>query len=234
LFERKRTNLVPVVNDDRLVGIVGRSNLVQALAIRLGGVGAVVDVALVELSTMRGDFAPPLPRRPARGRRSCNRRGCAFALQVLTLAAGQCVAYPLSAGAQQKTMPVIGFLSSRTPGDSAGVVAAFRQGLAETGYVEGQNVAIEYRWAEGRYNRLPAFADDLVGRNRFDRRKRRPPFRMNGEKRDLDDPDGLHRPRRPGWGRSGRQPRAAGRQSHRIEHHGNRSGQHLPARTASG
>jgi len=94
---------------------------------------------------------------------------------VLTLAAGQCVAYPLSAGAQQKTMPVIGFLSSRTPGDSAGVVAAFRQGLAETGYVEGQNVAIEYRWAEGRYNRLPAFADDLVGRNRFDRRKRRPP-----------------------------------------------------------
>ena len=156
---------------------------------------------------MRGDFAPPLPRRPARGRRSCNRRGCAFALQVLSLAAGQCVAYPLSAGAQQKTMPVIGFLSSRTPGDSAGVVAAFRQGLAETGYVEGQNVAIEYRWAEGRYNRLPAFADDLVGRNRFDRRKRRPPFRMNGEKRDLDDPDGLHRPRRPGWGRSGRQPR---------------------------
>jgi len=83
---------------------------------------------------------------------------------VLTLAAGQCVAYPLSAGAQQKTMPVIGFLSSRTPGDSAGVVAAFRQGLTEAGYVEGRNVAIEYRWAEGRYDRLPAFAADLVGR----------------------------------------------------------------------
>ena len=134
--------------------------------------------------------------------------------------------------AQQKAMPVIGFLSAGSP--NAPLEAAFRQGLGETGYVEGQNVAIEYRWAEGRYNRLPAFADDLVGRNRFDRRKRRPPFRMNGEKRDLDDPDGLHRPRRPGWGRSGRQPRAAGRQSHRIEHHGNRSGQHLPARTASG
>ena len=64
--------------------------------------------------------------------------------------------------AQQKAMPVIGFLSSRTPGDAATVVAAFHQGLAETGYVEGQNVAIEYRWVEGHYDRLPAFAADLV------------------------------------------------------------------------
>jgi putative tryptophan/tyrosine transport system substrate-binding protein len=72
--------------------------------------------------------------------------------------------FPDAAAEQPTKLPVIGFLSSRTPGDAAGVVAAFRQGLAETGYVEGQNVAIEYGWAEGRYDRLPAFAADLVGR----------------------------------------------------------------------
>jgi putative ABC transport system substrate-binding protein len=69
---------------------------------------------------------------------------------------------PLSA--QQKATPVIGFLSSGFPGTVAPYVAAVREGLSETGYIEGQNLTIEYRWAEGRYDRLPALVADLVGR----------------------------------------------------------------------
>ncbi len=74
------------------------------------------------------------------------------------------VAWPLAAHAQQPQTLVIGFLSSRSPGDSAYLVAAFRRGLGETGYVEGQNVAIEFRWAQGQYDRLPALVADLVNR----------------------------------------------------------------------
>jgi putative ABC transport system substrate-binding protein len=66
--------------------------------------------------------------------------------------------------AQQKAVPVIGYLSGGSPGPSAPIVAAFHQGLSESGNVVGQNVAIEYRWAEGHYDRLPALATDLVGR----------------------------------------------------------------------
>ncbi len=75
---------------------------------------------------------------------------------------GAALTWPLAARAQQKAMPVIGYLSSYSPLNPN--VAAFRQGLSEMGYVEGQNLTIEYRWAENRYERLPALAADLVGR----------------------------------------------------------------------
>jgi ABC-type uncharacterized transport system substrate-binding protein len=78
---------------------------------------------------------------------------------------GGLLAAPVAAGAQQPAMPVIGYLSQRSPTDSASIVAAFRQGLKEMGYVEGQNVAIEFRYAEGQIDRLPALASDLVRRN---------------------------------------------------------------------
>jgi putative ABC transport system substrate-binding protein len=71
--------------------------------------------------------------------------------------------WPFATQAQQKAVPVVGWLSAGSPSLSAGV-ATFREGLSETGYVEGQNLAIEYRWAEGRYEQLPALAADLVGR----------------------------------------------------------------------
>ena len=78
---------------------------------------------------------------------------------------GAAVSWPWAARAQQPAMPVIGYLHSGSAGPYAHLVAAFQQGLKETGTVEGSNVAIEYRWAEGRYDRLPALAADLVGRH---------------------------------------------------------------------
>src|SRR5437660_11066475 len=84
--------------------------------------------------------------------------------ELLIVCGGVAVAWPIAVRAQPKAMPVIGVLSPASYDPFSTFVTAFRQGLSEAGYVEGQNLAIEYRFAEGHYDRLPALAADLVGR----------------------------------------------------------------------
>ena len=82
--------------------------------------------------------------------------------EFITLVGGAAAGWPLAARAQQGTLPVIGFMSSRSPEDSQSVLAAFRKGLSESGLVEGKNFAVEFRWARGDFGQLPAFAAELV------------------------------------------------------------------------
>src|SRR5438105_1833680 len=97
----------------------------------------------------------------SRAKRRC---GDGMRRRELILLLGGAMTAASALRAQHKAMAVIGFLGSAAPGANTANLAAFRQGLGETGYVEGSNVAIEYRWAEGQYDRLPALAADLVGR----------------------------------------------------------------------
>jgi len=82
----------------------------------------------------------------------------------LSALTGAAASWPLGARAQQAALPVVGFMSGRSAPDSAHLVAAFREGLSEAGFVEGQNVIIEFRWANGQYDQLPALAAQLVSR----------------------------------------------------------------------
>jgi len=132
----------------------------------------------------------------------------------LMLLLGGAMTAPRMLPAQEKAMPVIGWLSSVSPGPSAHFVAAFRQGLSETGYVEGQNVAIDYRWAEGRDDQLPELAADLVDR-KVDLIVASGSLLSTLAAKNATDR--LPRPQRPGRGRAGCQSRPSGRQPHGLQ-----------------
>src|SRR4051794_37170008 len=82
--------------------------------------------------------------------------------EFITLLGGTALSWPVAARAQQPELPVIGYVSARSSASDVSMLSAFHRGLTETGYVVGKNVAIEYRWGDGQYDRLPALVEDLV------------------------------------------------------------------------
>jgi putative ABC transport system substrate-binding protein len=132
--------------------------------------------------------------------------------EFITLLGGV-AAWPLAARAQQSAGPTIGILHPGSPEANAKYIAGLRKGLAEAGYVEGRNIAIEYRWGHGDSGRLPELASDLIGRRVAVIVTRGCTRR---ESRHSDHPDRVRDWRRSGPGRSRRQPQPAGRQCHRY------------------
>jgi hypothetical protein len=109
--------------------------------------------------------------------------------EFITLLGGAAAVWPLAVRAQQPAMPVIGFVSSLAHSDLGLVIPGFQEGLNTAGFVEGRNIAIEYRWAEGDYQRLPALSADLVDKSRSDRGHQRHPCGTSGQGGDNDDSD---------------------------------------------